>query len=187
MSRLIKASLEDNFTAIFDFIYNQDTFDEVFYDDDDNEYNCSAVSLVETEFYFFNADTDENATIIVDNNEINSVKDIEKIFDKLKDETEGLIKEGYIGDITTDDDILENIYYDIMDAIDSNNKVPYISENGSEWRYLVNQKGDNIVVTVYNQDDETSAYNTYSTDSFSDLSCQDFIEEVQELCYYTAI
>lgn len=185
MSRLIKASLNDDFENILNFIKNQDTFDEVFYDDDDNEYNCISTSSVETEFYFISNETEEDAAVIINNDNINSVEDIEQIFNNLKSETEGLVKEGYIGDIQTDDEVLANIYYDIMDAIDAGSDRFSASEECDEWSYFIKQKGDIIEIKVENMDEQTYTNKTYTVDDFIDWSVRDFIEEVQELCYYT--
>ena len=184
LSGIYLNTLSENFENILESIKNQDTFDEVFYDDDGNEYSCRSYNLTETEFYYVDIEDNDSAKI-VDNKSINSVEDIENIFKSLAEECEqGFVIEGYVGDITTDDDILEDLYYDIMDYVSYNETVPFMRKDGNEWSYIIDTKNDKIIVDVYNEQDDINSSNEYTIDEFSELELQDFIDEVTELCYY---
>lgn len=77
--------LKNKFENILNFIINQDTFEEVFYDGNGNEYNCCSFSLVETEFRYVDSKNGKDSEKVVDNVNIKTVNDIEKIFNELKD------------------------------------------------------------------------------------------------------
>ncbi len=182
MSRLIKASLKDEFESILDFITNQDTFDEVFYDDNDNEYSCRSLSLIETEFYYVDSESGDDASRVVDNVDIKTIDDIEKIFNELKDEadTDTFVREGYVGDINTDDDLLEELFWDIADCNDPTT----LTRESDEWIYKVRVEFDKITINLFNKEEDTKSSVIYTDDEFNDIEIDDFITDITEACYY---